>query len=270
MIGIYQLNFSSGDTYIGKSVCIERRISHHKVNKGLGSPRLQKAFQEYEFLGYTLIEECYEEILSDREAYYISTLKPTLNILPGGEGFSGLNHPRSKYTAEQIKQVVNLFANDLGKTHKQISEESGVAYSTVQDIIKGRSHQWATKHLNLIEIEDERKLVDQTTIYDTQNNKYIVSKGEFTKFEEKMGWPSGTINNLRNSATGKSRSKGLSLYPFDQEKYILRDPEGNTIECTMDGAKNILLAFDLNQYNIDRILKKGKESVGWKLSLIAT
>ena len=269
MIGIYQLNFSSGDTYIGKSVCIERRISHHKVNKGLGSPKLREAFQTHEFLGHILLEECEEGDLSNREVYYISTLKPTLNILPGGEGLSGLNHPRSKYTAEEIKHVVNLFAHDLYKTHKQISEESGVAYSTVQDIIKGRSHQWATKHLNLVEIEDERALVDQTTIYDMQNNKYIVNKGEFSRFEEKMGWSKGTINNLRNSSTGKSLSKGLSLYPFEQEKYLLSDPEGNTMECTVDEAKNILLAFDLSQYNRDRILKKGKESVGWKLSLIS-
>lgn len=267
MIGIYQLNFSSGDTYIGKSTCIERRISHHKSSKGLGSPKLQKAYSDYAYLGHTVLEECTIEELGERETFHIFNLNPTLNILPGGEGVSGLNHPRSKYTEKEIRHVVDLYANSF-KTHKEISDETGVSYSTVQDIIKGRSHQWATKHLNLVEIEDERIIVDQVVLYDISNNKYVVNKGEFSKFEKEHGYSSGTIKSLLKSSTGKSLYKGLSLYPFKLDRYLLKDPDGITIECTLDEAKRVLSFYDLNAYNMKQILEKGKESVGWRLSLI--
>lgn len=262
MIGIYQLNFSSGDTYIGKSVNIARRLQFHAASRGKGSPKLLKAYSLYEYLGHTVLEECDELVLGEREAYYITTLKPSLNVLPGGEGMSGLNHPRCKYSEEQIKEVVHLYSNSFS-TPKQISDITGVASSTVHDIIKGRSHTWATKHLDLLAIKDERALVTNVTLYDSSNNKYTVPKGSYTTFELEHGLSQGSITRLLNSQTGQS-IYGFSLYPYNTDKYHLKSDEGLSIEVSFEQAKQILNELDLSLYSKKRILE-GYTSKGFRL-----
>ena len=47
------------------------------------------------------------DFIDEKERLYIKSLSPPLNTLPGGEGMSGFNHPRSKYTKEQLLAVAD-------------------------------------------------------------------------------------------------------------------------------------------------------------------
>ena len=143
--GIYILQFSSGNTYIGKSVNIEKRISTHKSAIKHNSHYNDLLNNEdYLTLSYKIIEECLEVELSDKEVYWIKLNKPTLNIATAtptsSVGLQGTNHGMSLYTEEQLIQVVKLLA--LGVSYINISEKTGVHYQTVAAIVSSNKHSW--------------------------------------------------------------------------------------------------------------------------------
>lgn len=78
--------------YIGKSVYpIESRFKRHIKNatKG-GQTKLYYEMRELGIVNFKvdLLEETTEELINEREIYYISKLKPELNGTPGGDGGS--------------------------------------------------------------------------------------------------------------------------------------------------------------------------------------
>lgn len=95
MVGIYKItNLINGDSYIGRSVNIKRRFMEHKAPKNGGGKTIHAAIQKYglENFSFEVLEECPEEMLDEREVYYIGKLKPKYNIASGGRGPTGMRH----------------------------------------------------------------------------------------------------------------------------------------------------------------------------------
>lgn len=79
--GIYKLTFSSGDTYIGKSINIDTRWDQHrdKLIKGKGAKAMQRAYELYGFPMGEILFECHPDHIDIVESCFISRFKPTLN-----------------------------------------------------------------------------------------------------------------------------------------------------------------------------------------------
>jgi group I intron endonuclease len=99
--GIYMLTLGT-KRYVGQSVRIESRWRAH--NKAGCEQRLTKSnpfwqncFNKHGITKYEILQECTREELSSLERHYIATLKPELNIHPGGIGGRA---PGIKFSAE--------------------------------------------------------------------------------------------------------------------------------------------------------------------------
>lgn len=259
MIGIYKITFADGQFYIGQSSNIEKRLRYHDNLKGKGSPKLINAYTHSTVISKDILEECTLENLSSKERYYIETLRPTLNTLPGGEGMCGLNHPKSKYTKEQIEQVVRLFTDTLD-SYAEIVAKTGVATSSVHDICKGRTHIWATVDKDLETPHKEREQLKCKRVYDSNGIEYIIETS-VVDFEREHNIPSGTINRVLSNVSGKTQS-GWYLTPPDLTKYTLVSDEGIEFSVTVDEMAGIFREFKLPAYARERI-RSGYTYKGW-------
>ena len=144
--GIYYLIFlDTESSYVGKSNNIERRIANHKTlikhkkhyNEGLNAQSILN-------LEVIVLEECDETILPERENYWVSELKPNLNISSvtptGSGGAQGTVHGMSLYSEAQLMEVVRLLAKGL--SYYDIEELTDVHYQTIASIVAGNKHTW--------------------------------------------------------------------------------------------------------------------------------
>lgn len=79
--GVYQLTFTSGNTYIGKSINIENRWKQHfdKLSKGCAAANMQAEFDKYGYPEGKTVFECHPDHIDIVEACFINRLKPVLN-----------------------------------------------------------------------------------------------------------------------------------------------------------------------------------------------
>jgi group I intron endonuclease len=138
--GIYKItNKINGHSYIGLSKNIERRFSDHK-NKAFNSNKdedknkvLYKAFRKYglDNFNFEIIEECSEDLLKEREIYWIKYYNTYLdknhyNETPGGDlpglknVLQGEKHGMAKLTEEDI--IFCRKAYQQGKRSREIWE----------------------------------------------------------------------------------------------------------------------------------------------------
>lgn len=187
MSTVYKLNFSNGEFYIGKTTLpLNVRLGQHTRTKGKGCPLLEHAWHTYEFMGYEALEEDIpDDLLSATEIFYIKKLKPKLNTLPGGETLAGLNHPRCKYTEEQLRKVGELLTtSDMPYT--QIVLETGIPLGTVRDIAFKRTHGWLLSALGSDKLDEARKRRSKEyTLYDKDNLPYTFDNA--TEFARNHG-----------------------------------------------------------------------------------
>ena len=260
MAYIYKLIFDNGDFYIGQTSNIEVRITNHRSSKGKGSPKLQKAFKTSKYLGYEILEECDEELLNTKEAAYIKELNPPLNTLPGGDSLRGLNHPRAKYSKKQIEEVVTLYL-ETDIQASQIADLTEVAYGTVMDIVKMRSHSWATagKEAQLKQARDRRNPT-ATTVYDKYNNVYEVKQR--LEFEKEHNLSDGTISRLEHS-------DNLDGWSLEKHPVLRLKNHEDEIVLTKPLAREFLQELGLSKYQISQLIQKNKASAGWKVSTVS-
>ncbi len=255
---IYKLNFSNQEFYIGKtSLKLSGRIGHHTRNKGKGSPLLEAAFQTSEYLGYEVIEDNVpEDILGATEAFYIKKLKPTLNTLPGGETLQGLNHPRSKYSEEDLRKVANLLVT-TAKPYIDIAEETGVLLGTVRDIVYERTHAWLIQEITSEALERARaSRVKTYTLYDPNNEPHVFTDRQW--FETYHGFE---IAPLLASITGCNQ-KGWSVKP--KEIFTIKSKE-LTITDTYWNLRNMLIKLGYSATNISAIFNRPFRSKEFRL-----
>ncbi|MBR4903733.1 MAG: GIY-YIG nuclease family protein [Selenomonadaceae bacterium] len=121
--GIYMLTCRiNGHRYIGQSKNIPRRFSEHKSRGGKAKARLpiSRAINKYGWENFdkAILELCPVERLSEKEIYYIATLKPEYNISAGGE--SGMRgHKHSSGTKEKCRAAAIKEWQDKTEEEKQ-------------------------------------------------------------------------------------------------------------------------------------------------------
>lgn len=119
--GIYQLTFSSGDTYIGKSVNVENRWRQHlnSMTNRTAAKNMQAAYDTYGEFDPKLLLACHPDHLDLAESCLISRFKPSLNTTRPPDPFAGmpednLIHVFTKLgysTLDHINEIIKLEHN---------------------------------------------------------------------------------------------------------------------------------------------------------------
>lgn len=112
--GIYKFtNNLNGKVYIGKSVNIYRRYSHHiscvNNNDKQIKQLIHKAIRKYGLsnFSFSIIEECNKELLDEREIYWIkyyNSFNNGYNMTEGGDGGLIINEKTREKHRESIKR----------------------------------------------------------------------------------------------------------------------------------------------------------------------
>lgn len=184
-IGIYKLTFSNGAFYIGRSINIEKRFKDHCSHLSRncsGSPKLQAEYNRLESLPLLdILEEASIDTLSDKEVYWIKlydAVNKGLNVLIGGtDVLYGDTHPQSKYSNEQIVNVLEYLASDTPiYTHIDIEKLTKVKSTTIKDIVCGKGHTWLKEHFpdtyeKMLLVKNTRKSVNSMANLNPQANK---------------------------------------------------------------------------------------------------
>ena len=107
--GVYKIQskFVPNRLYVGSSLDIHKRWWDHKtrLKEGLHkNPILQAHYNKYgtDDFEFCVIEECSQEMLINREQYYIDVLRPSFNVLLFAE--NSLGHKHSEETKQKIRE----------------------------------------------------------------------------------------------------------------------------------------------------------------------
>lgn len=158
--GVYELKFSSGDRYIGKSINIENRWVQHRESmlKGTAAKPLQRAFSRYGFPAGDIMLECHTDHIDIMEAVYIARHKPELNTDRPTDPFPGVdmdwyinNTDLLKYsTLEHMQTILDM--NNSAKHYKTnlegLKEEISELESLNDELLVLRSAEEVQKDIS--------------------------------------------------------------------------------------------------------------------------
>lgn len=159
--GVYQLTFSSGDTYIGKSIDCANRWKQHadKFLKGTAAKNMQQAYNLYGMPDARVLIECHEDHIDIVEACLISRLGPTLNgtrpedpfrNVIGEDSFDTVISFLNRSTLQHIIELVN-YNNTKAEQEQKVDELAAsilkLEYNIMQ-LRKQRSEEELTKDIN--------------------------------------------------------------------------------------------------------------------------
>lgn len=198
MIGIYGIfKKHSNECYIGKSIKIESRFEEHK--KHTHNERLRRNFEVHgiEAFEFKVIEECDNEVLNDREIFWIASYidrgYDLYNATQGGDGgdtisllsperyakfIEGRSHSRPEHSAYMKKcYEEGKPAPMAGKHHTPEAIEKIRQHSTEFNSFKGKQHSAETKSM-LSEKASQRIWVNndviEKAIYTSELDSYIL------------------------------------------------------------------------------------------------
>ena len=145
MIGIYKITKKeNGKSYIGQSNNIERRFQEHCYKGEKARIPLDIAIKKYgkEAFSFEVLEECPQEKLNEREAYWIkyyNTVETGYNCSEGGDQQSiGENNGRSKLTEKDIIEIRQAYANHEKQKEVYEKYKDIISFNHFQNIWQGR------------------------------------------------------------------------------------------------------------------------------------
>lgn len=169
MIGIYKIeNKINKKVYIGCSNNIEKRWSDHKTNAFSEGGReyqktLYRAIRKYGInnFNFTVVCECPLEELKKKEIEIIRNFdsynngyNETIGGDIGGYDLQGENHPNSKLTEQDVKEIRGRYANKERRMEVFKIYESRIGKSGFEKIWKGET--W--KNISMEVYTEENKL----------------------------------------------------------------------------------------------------------------
>lgn len=129
--GVYELTFSNGDRYIGKSINIETRWKQHldKFQKGTAARNMQQAYNTYGAPSGDILCKCHSDHIDILEACYIARHNPELNSDRPLDPFEGV----SEAVLNNLLRNTNIFdastwqhievISDLTKAKESLTKE---------------------------------------------------------------------------------------------------------------------------------------------------
>lgn len=108
--GIYRIVLTDGRCYVGQSGNMHRRWNEHRSRLRRGThwlPHFQNCWNKYgeDAFRFEVIEQCDRDDLTEREQYWLDTLKPAFNVSPNAGNNGGYKRPFRNLTAEHKAKI---------------------------------------------------------------------------------------------------------------------------------------------------------------------
>ena len=242
MIGIYKIeNKINSKVYIGQSIAIKTRWQQHKYEAKTGESQapLYLALRKYgiENFSFEVLEECSQELLNEKEIFWIAHYKSNdrdfgYNVLAGGQN-GGVLYPNEWF--------YELW--DAGFSVGEIQKELGVSHGTVRAKLEGykdynlhSSHsRGAIKAMNqgLLFPGQETYIVYQ---YDLMGN-FIQSFSNATEAARNFSNKPNCSDNITHAVNGiQETAYGFQWRREKVEKLSpVPLPSGKLVECIETG-----------------------------------
>jgi len=227
-VGIYKIKINDKE-YIGSSCNIGNRLKHHLwslENLKHHNRTMQNLYNKYgkEGLYFTIVEECSDDILIEREAFYINDLKPYINhildpqvIVRDDVYKKRLSESKKKAYANGLKphnlKAVHKYSLDKGEYLESFESLTAAAKSInaksingIKAVCKGDASSaggfvWSfTYNINMLYRLKEYKL--QPVLQYTNDNLFIKKWESITQASKELG-----ISNI-NRAISKDLTAG--------------------------------------------------------------
>ena len=281
--GVYKIeNSVNGKYYIGSSNNIYRRWKEHikLLNRNNHhSPHLQFAWNKYgeKNFKFSILEECDEEILLEKEQFYIDMMNATddsfgyntapfadkpflteagkIKMINGNkERFQGENSSLHKYSEDNIIKCIELLKTGL-YTYKEISELTNVGIPAIKDVKNHRTWKYLTQ--DVIFPKPIRNVVNtQTLKYDDVKNiiQMMIDGKTNSEIAQLFNVSVESINQIRIGNSYKELTKGLNL-PQSRSSEFTENEIKEIIQLLLDGKQNMYIAnkFNVNKNRISEI-----------------
>lgn len=177
-IGIYSIYWEEQENsiYIGQSLDIENRRSHHlcqmKANKHRNF-KIQQLYNKYGIPKHIILEQTTPALLLERECFWINefnSIEEGLNLTHPEHVLNGFKAPNSKYPKIVLLQLFRLLRKSE-LSYQDISELTGVKKTTVVQISSKHKHIWM--HEKYPNISQQVELARQQRLATKYDNKYI-------------------------------------------------------------------------------------------------
>lgn len=227
-VGIYKIKIIDKE-YIGSSCNIGSRLKHHLwslQHLKHHNRTMQNLFNKYGInnIYFEIIEECSEEVLIEREAFYIKTLNPYINHILDPQSLvrdevyrKRISESRKKAYANGLKphnlKAVHKYSLDKGEYLESFESLTAAAKSInaksingIKAVCKGEASSaggfiWSfTYNINMLYRLKEYKL--QPVLQYSTNNVFIKKWESITEASKELG-----ISNI-NRAISKNLTAG--------------------------------------------------------------
>lgn len=247
--GIYYIKcLVNNKIYIGQSKNIRKRFNVHKFylrNDKNGNPYLQSAWNKYgeNNFEFVVIEFCNEEILSEKEIYYIEKYKSMYNengynICPGGHHCSVSEETKKKMSKSHTKNAVlqfdlhgNLinkwenikeFSTSIGKTKeiRSISEccQKNTRRKTYLGYIWLFENDYIENGLNLEYYLNRKHIVPTSVVQIDKNNNFI---NEYKSIYDAASKTNIKQQNIQRCCAKKCKTAGGFKWIYKEQYYNL-------------------------------------------------
>lgn len=211
LCGIYCIeNIINNKKYIGLSRDIKRRWNEHKTelnNDHHTNKYLQSSWNKYgkDKFNFYVIELCSEEVLSDKECYYIKLFKTLshqrgYNITSGGENTSS-----GKCVISLIDMTVYNLVCDAAK------------YNSVTSITM---IDWCRKKQNFMYLDEFNSLSNEEQDLLCNVNWKKITHERLSKAHSRENLSDETIERLKVSSSGKNNPRSIKIYCPQLNEYF--------------------------------------------------
>ena len=223
--GIYCLTFEHTDyVYIGQSINIEERFQEHltELRTGTANYKMLAAYVLFNKPNLTILEECAENELNNKELQYISEfncLEKGLNCFNGTTPRTNIRKGylpvKSKYSEEVYYNILKACLEYPNCQPKYIADITQTDSITVSGIRNLRSHKWMEykypeEYAKLIELynlprkevipiqKPEKETVYYPEIVSPDGRLFKLAKGTAKSFAKEHSIPYTGLNKLLN------------------------------------------------------------------------
>ena len=245
ILGIYSItNLTNGKLYIGSSNNIYRRWREHKklLNKNVHhSYLLQNAWNKYgenNFI-FEIIEECSEDMLLEREQYYIDLYSSADNYygynVSEYAGRPSMNQEQREYCAKIIsekfrgegswcniypEQKIKSLIDDLKTgeySYGQLSKKHNISYDIVASVAGHASWKYLTDGIEFPKANKSTRDNVKLNENDVKEIINLIISGECNKkISEIYNVHPKTISDIRNHKTWTDMTGGM-IFPRSQK-----------------------------------------------------
>ena len=236
MCGIYLIeNKLDGKKYVGQSRDIAHRWSNHLSRYNQTTDKeynkvLYRAFRKYgiDNFAFSVLEECDENKLNEREVYWIKTLNTltenglgynvNANFQPELGGATGENHPNHRLTQEDVidirtrynnrercKEVWELYKDKVGWSGFSKVWKGSTWTKVMMEVYTQENKEFHRHNTGQKGTQNGRSLITEKEVRDIREKKKMgISRKEvFTEYQEKFNLKQGGFDSIWYNITWK-------------------------------------------------------------------